>query len=75
MGTGSSTRRLAALAFGAVLAGAVSAGAALAVLTLTPQRAGAEPAVRGNPQAVPGGVRRTHFGVTPAQLHPLNATD
>ena len=31
--------------------------------------------VRGNPEATVGGVRRTHFSVSPPLLHPLNATD
>lgn len=33
------------------------------------------PQVRGNPDAVLGGMRRERFSVQPAQLHPLNATD
>ena len=51
------------LACGALLACAVPASRA------------AEPQLRGNPDAVVGGVRRNHYGVSPAQLHPLNATD
>jgi len=35
----------------------------------------AEAQVRGNPQAVVGGVRRERFSTQPASLHPLNATD
>ncbi|MCZ6747968.1 MAG: ABC transporter substrate-binding protein [SAR324 cluster bacterium] len=31
--------------------------------------------VRGNPEAPVGGVRRSHFGVQPHTLHPINATD
>jgi ABC-type transport system substrate-binding protein len=36
---------------------------------------GAAAVVRGNPDAPVGGVRRNHTSVSPAQLHPLNATD
>lgn len=32
-------------------------------------------AVRGNPDAPVGGIRRDHFAVSPTKLHPLNATD
>lgn len=37
--------------------------------------ASATPAIRGNPKAVPGGLRRDRYTVSPALLHPLNATD
>lgn len=40
-----------------------------------PAAALANPLVHGNAQAPLGGVRRDHFKIQPATLHPLNATD
>jgi ABC-type transport system substrate-binding protein len=60
-------------AVGWVLAAALACGVA-APPAAAPAR-GAEAAVRGDPDAVLGGVRRSHTGVSPSQLHPLNATD
>ena len=65
---------LGGLLWAAALAGLAVAGATVAIAA--PGAAPAPPAmVRGNPAAVQGGVRRDHFAVSPAQLHPLNATD
>ncbi len=67
VGTGTGLQRFAGLVGAAALAG-------LAALAPGPVfAAGAE--VRGNPNAMLGGVRRNHTSVSPAQLHPLNATD
>ena len=45
------------------------------IFVAAPYSSWAEPAVRGNPDAIVGGLRRDHFGVQPHTLHPLNATD